>query len=663
MSSITSSSQTQKKTGLISNSLFKWVTLAILLLVLPAIFYFSSFNLTTFPESWNFNLRKPIDEFQSWVVVNRRSSPAFLYFFNPIKDGINDSVKALESFLRDSPWLVIVLLATWLGLKARNIRLALFCGAAFLFMGVMDLWKESMQTLALMGISVTISLLIGIPLGIISALNDRFKSFLRPILDVMQTLPSFVYLIPMVLFFGIARAPSVIATVIYALAPAIRYTDLGIRQVPSAALEAATAFGSTRWQKLFKVQLPLALPQIVTGVNQTIMMAFGIVVIAALIGANGLGRTVLQALQRLEVGRGVEAGLAIALMAIVLDRVSHGFSQTKSPSKPDEAKKTSWLNRQGTNIIFLLSIIGLYVFNHFRIIADKEDITDFPEAFQISISNPIDTFVRWSRDNLYQLGDLPIGTGPFSDFLVTYGINPLIWFLQSWMVWPLLILAVAYIVYTISNWQLSLFAFLSLLCIGFLGMWELTVITLSQVIVGTILTVILALVLGIASARSDRFKQILEPILDMLQTIPSFVYLIPVIMLFNIGYIPGIMASILYALPPGIRMIDLGIRQVSPQTIEAAQAFGSTPRQLLNKVQLPLALPNIMLGINQIIMMILAMVVIAGLVGSGGLGLEAVTGLAKNQTGRGIEAGIAIVLLAMIMDRTIQFWAVKQDRS
>jgi len=194
-------------------------------------------------------------------------------------------------------------------------------------------------------------------------------------------------------------------------------------------------------------------------------------------------------------------------------------------------------------------------------------------------------------------------------------------------------------------------------------MWEDMVISLSQVIIGTILTVIIALGLGIASARSDRFKRILEPILDMLQTIPSFVYLIPVIMLFNVGYIPGIMASILYALPPGIRMIDLGIRQVSPQTMEAAKSFGSTPRQLLNKVQLPLALPNIMLGINQIIMMILAMVVIAGLVGSGGLGLEAVTGLAKNQTGRGIEAGLAIVLLAMVMDRTIQYWAAKQDKS
>lgn len=649
--SLTASSTQTRLRGEKARANLPWLIFVFLLIVLPAAVRIFSLDFATFPESWNFGIREPIDAFQSWVIVNRANSPWFTWFFDPIKDSINESVKFLEGALRDAPWLVIVLVAAWLGLKAKGVWLALFCASSFLFMGVMDLWKESMQTLALMGVSVAISLLIGIPLGIISALNDRVKAFLRPILDVMQTLPAFVYLIPMVLFFGIARAPSVIATVIYALAPAIRYTDLGIRQVPASALEAARAFGATRRQMLLKVQLPLALPQIVAGINQTIMMAFGIVVIAALIGANGLGRTVLQALQRLEVGRGFEAGLAIALMAIVLDRISHGFSK---PRPQTAQERPPWLKRNAVNIGFLVLAVTLFALNRYR------DITDFPEDWQLSVSDPIDAFVRWSRDNLYQIGDLPIGTGPFSDFLVIYGINPLIWFLQSWLVWPLLIITTAYLVSVVSNWKIGLFAFVSLFCIGFLGMWEHMIITLSQVIVGTLLSVALALILGIASARSDRFKGGLEPILDMLQTIPSFVYLIPVIMLFNIGYIPGIMASILYALPPGIRMIDLGIRQVSPQTIEAAKAFGSTSRQMLQKVQLPLALPNIMLGVNQIIMMTLAMVVIAGLVGSGGLGLEAVTGLAKNQTGRGIEAGAAIVLLAMMMDRAIQSWAAKQ---
>lgn len=651
MSLAASTSQTKTSVPRKARASVNWIIFFVLLLVLPVFIRLFGLNFSSFPEAWNFGLREPIDKFQTWVIINRADSPLFAWVFNPIKDNINTSVKFLETTLRDSPWLVIVLVAAWFGFKARGLGLALFCAASFLFMGVIDLWTESMQTLALMGVSVFVALAIGIPLGILSALNDRFKALLRPVLDVMQTLPAFVYLIPMVLFFGIARAPSVIATVIYALAPAIRYTDLGIRQVPISALEAAKAFGSTKHQMLLKIQLPLALPQIVAGINQTIMMAFGIVVIAALIGANGLGRTVLQALQKLEVGRGVEAGLAIAFMAIVLDRVSHGFSKPKPHSnKPKEP----WLKQNAVNLGFLVIMIALILVNRFR------ELTDFPESWQLSISEPIDKLVAWMRDNLYQINDLRIGTGPFSDFLISYGINPLIWFLQDWLVWPLLIIVTTYLVSLVSNWKLGFFAFVGLLAIGFLGMWENMIISLSQVIIGTLLTVVLALILGIASARSDAFRSTLEPILDMLQTIPSFVYLIPVIMLFNIGYIPGIMASILYALPPGIRMIDLGIRQVSPDILEAAKSFGSSPRQLLRNVQLPLALPSIMLGINQIIMMILAMVVIAGLVGSGGLGLEAVTGLAKNQTGRGIEAGIAIVLLAMIMDRSIQSWATKQ---
>jgi ABC-type proline/glycine betaine transport system permease subunit len=185
--------------------------------------------------------------------------------------------------------------------------------------------------------------------------------------------------------------------------------------------------------------------------------------------------------------------------------------------------------------------------------------------------------------------------------------------------------------------------------------------TYSQVIIAVLVTVSIAVPIGILASRHDTFEAFLRPFLDTLQTIPPFVYLVPVIMLFNVGRVPGIMASVLYALPPGIRLINLGIRQVAPDTVEAAEAFGSTSFQTLYKVQIPLAMPAIMLGINQVIMMVLAMVIIAGLVGGGGLGLEAVIGLAKNQTGRGIEAGLAIVILAMIMDRITQAWARKRE--
>lgn len=629
-----------------------WIGVVLFFFVLPLLSHTVLPNLTTFPESWNIGLREPIDNFQSWVIGNRKDHPAFLYFFNPLSDGIDALVRGLESLLEDLPWPFLVVLAFMLGLRAVNWRVALFCAAGLLFMGLVGLWEESMQTLALMGISVIIALVIGIPLGIISGLSKRFENFLRPILDVMQTMPAFVYLIPVVLFFGIARVPSVIATVIYALPPAIRFTSLGIRQVSPAALEAAKAFGSTKAQLLFKIRLPLAKPAIIAGINQTIMMAFGIVVIAALIGAGGLGKTVMQSLQRLQVGKGLEAGLAIAFMAIILDRISYGFSQPRIQSRPSSFQ--GWVRSRAFWWTTLGVLAGILVV-HFLI----TPLNPFPKSWDINLSRPVDNLVKWSRDNLYQIGNLPIGTGPFSDFLILYCLNPLNRFLQ-WIPWPLFIAGITFIITLTTHWRLGLFALISLFVIGFLGMWEASLLTLAQVIIGTLITVLIAFILGVWSARRERVRQVLEPVLDMLQTIPSFIYLIPVVMLFNIGLVPGIIASVLYALPPGIRLISMGIRSVSKEAVEAATAFGSTKGQTLYKVELPLAMPSIMLGVNQIIMMILAMVIIAGLVGGGGLGIEAVTGLARNETGRGLESGIAIVLIAMVLDRVTQSLAQKR---
>ncbi len=676
----------------------------------------SILDLTEFPEVWDVGLREPIHDFQTWTIRNRLTHPLFTLFFDPLSDFIDLSIRLLENILLWFPWPVIIVASFLLGHRASGLRVGLFSSLGLLFMGIIGLWDESMQTLALMGVSVTISLLIGLPLGILAARSDRFEAFLRPILDAMQTMPAFVYLIPVLLFFGIARVPSVIATVIYALPPAIRLTNLGIRQVSLTAIEAARAFGSTSWQLLTKVQIPLAMPAIIAGVNQTIMLAFGIVVIAALIGAGGLGREVMIALQKQQVGQGLIAGFAIVFMAIILDRISRGFSdQDVSPQQTQDQgfqlfpnswdnglvraiegglaaglSGCAWLAHQITQgvangVATPFKLVGRpHLINNLVLFFEKRSFfvgslvslvillgltlflpgsQEFPEAWTLELGGPVDTGVDWMRDNLYQIGDLPIGTGPLSDFLLIYALNPIRTFLQEWLVWPLLVLSVAIIGYAVGRWRIALFAGLGLFALGLLGLWEEGMNTLSQVIVAVIITILIALPLGIWASRNDTVEAILNPILDTLQTIPFFVYLIPVIILFNVGRIPGIMASVLYALPPGIRLTNLGIRQVSRQTIEAAQAFGSTGRQILTKVQLPLALPAIALGINQMIMMVLAMVVVAGLVGGGGLGVLAVKGLANPQRdlGVGIEAGIAIVLLAMVIDRITQQWAKNQE--
>jgi glycine betaine/proline transport system permease protein len=697
---------------------FIYLAIAVVVLLLPMLVHALPLDISEFPEAWDLHLRKPMDAFQKWAMRNQLAHPMFTLFFDPISDTIDFGIRQLETFLLWLPWPVVIIATFLLGQRAGGLRVALFSAAALLFMGITGLWNEGMQTLALMGVSVIISLLIGIPLGILAARSDKFEAGLRPVLDAMQTMPAFVYLIPVVLFFGIARVPSAVATVIYALPPSIRLTNLGIRRVSPTAIEAARAFGSTPRQILFKVQLPLAMSTIITGVNQTIMMAFGIVVIAALIGAGGLGREVLVALQQQKVGRGLIAGLTIVFMAILLDRVSHGFSEQDTTHIDKQAKgfhllPNSWdryalvrgfeygldvvmtgcyrlsqliargLAAVGSQIAalfgktdsnqdtlpffqrhaFLFSSLILLVvllgINSFAVTFGEK----FPEAWVLEFGQPVDTAVAWMRDNLYQIGDLPIGTGPLSDFLLIYFLNPIRSFLQKWLVWPLLIPAVTLIALAIGGWRTALFSTIGVLCLGLLGLWAESMNTFSQVIVATIITVIIAIPLGILAARSDTFEAFLNPILDTLQTIPFFVYLIPVIILFGVGRIPGIMASVLYALPPGIRLTNLGIRQVPSQTIEAARSFGSTPRQILFKVQIPLAMPAIALGVNQVIMMVLAMVVVAGLVGGQGLGLLAVKGLANplKDFGRGIEAGIAIVIMAMVMDRITQAWAKKRE--
>jgi glycine betaine/proline transport system permease protein len=673
-------------------------------------------NFDDFPGAWNIHLRHPIDAFKGWVIGNRATHPLFAWFFDPFSHVIDFSLRRVEAFLLWLPWLVIIVSVFLLGQKAAGWRVALLAAGSLLFMGLVGLWDESMQTLALMGVSVAISLLVGIPLGILAARHDKFEATLRPFLDAMQTMPAFVYLIPVLLFFGVARVPSVVATVIYAIPPAIRLTNLGLRQVSPEVVEAARAFGSTPRQLLFKVQLPLAMPAIMAGVNQTIMMALGIVVIAALIGAGGLGRSVLLALQRLEVGQGLEAGLAIVFMAILLDRISDAFtsvdhtSQAKQWStfhllpeswsrfslvhaaeallarlfhfgrratqamttgvasfirlvlraagKRDAAEAAhAFLPRHAFLVASLLLIIAFWV------ISVAAGFDDFPRSWRLLLRDPVDSAVAWMRDNLYQIGGLPIGTGPLSDFLTIHVLTPLRYFLQEWLPWPVFVLAVAMAALAVSGWRLAFISAAGLIFMGLLGMWELSMDTLSQVIVAVVLAVVIALPLGIWASGNDTVETLLRPILDTLQTIPPFVYLVPVIMLFSVGRVPGIVASILYALPPAIRLTNLGIRQVDAEVIEAAQAYGSTARQILLKVQLPLAMPAIMLGINQTVMMVLSMVIIAGLVGGGGLGLETVIGLARNETGRGVEAGLAIVIMAIIMDRITQAWANRQKQA
>ena len=643
-----------------------------------------------FPESWAIGLADWIDSARRWVINNQTTHWSFSFFFNPISDSIDWALRTVERLLLWLPWYAVAAAAAMLATSVLGLRAGLLTAAGVLYFGAIGLWEESIETVALMSVAVAISVAIGVPVGVAAARYDRLQRTLRPVLDAMQTLPAFVYLIPVVLLFGVARVPSIIATVVYSLPPVIRLTDLGIRTVPAATVEAAEMFGATPRQTLRKVQFPLALPSVLTGINQTIMMALSIVVIAALIGAGGLGQVVLESLRRLFVGRALEAGLAIVVLAMIMDRLTHGAAglggrRRKLRLMPDSLAnlaparwvegalatvdrclyrigeilglpfRRTWglkaLARHPRRFLGIVALVGCVVAS--AVVGRPE----FPSGISLSFAGAIDWLVDWVRDNLYEIGGTWFGTGWFSDSITIYAITPLRELFSADLAWPVVVLAVALAGWRLGGAALATFCTACVAGLGVLGMWELSMDTLAQTMVAVVMAILCGIPLGVLAARNDRFERMLKPVLDFLQTIPSFVLLVPVIIMFNVGRVPGIIASVLYALPAATRLTNLGIRQVEGEATEASRAFGATRGQTLRKVQLPLAAPSIIAGINQTVMLVLAMVVIAGLVGGGGLGLETVKGLRRSDSvGSGFVAGMAIVLLAMLLDRLLQGW-------
>jgi len=587
-----------------------------------------------FPESWDIGLADPINDARRWLINNQRTHWLYNVILNPFSDVVEGVINLIETTLLWLPWYSFVGFAG-LGLWwTRGRRAGLVGAVGASYFGVVDVWDEALSTLSLMSVAVILALLIGIPLGVMSSRSDKVQRIVRPVLDAMQTFPGFVYLIPFTLLFSIGPVPSLLATLIFALPPIIRSTDLGIRELPSGVIDAADMFGATERQTLFKVRFPLARPAILVGLNQTINMALSLVVIAALIGAGGVGATVVGALQNQDVGVAAESGLAIVVMAIMLDRFFSGLADPTS--------------RHDTATIKRLAIAGVPI----ALVGGVVGLKEFPSAVSWHFASAVDSVVRWAQINLFNIADSGIGTGPFSDFVTLKFITPLRELFSQDIPWPVMIALVALVALLLAGWKLAVGVAAALGSIGLLGMWELSMDTLAQCLVAVTMTLMLGIPIGVWTARSDRARAIARPVLDFLQTIPSFVLLIPVVMLFNVGRVPGIMASVLYAIPAAIHYSDLGLRGVPESAREAATSFGASGRQRLFKVDLPLAAPQIMTAVNQTIMLVLAMVVIAGLVGGGGLGLETVRALRRSDSvGTGFEAGIAIVLMAGVLDQ------------
>jgi glycine betaine/proline transport system permease protein len=597
-----------------------------------------------------------LDDAQDWLLEQRTAA-------NP-----NPVFAVLEGFRSLCEWLVTAVIdtfewLTWVGTIAASVlivlrfggwRPALIVFGAFVSFALMGLWEESIQTLGLMFAAVLLSLAVGIPFGVLAGRREGFMRAITPGLDAMQIVPAFAYLMPIVILFSVGPGAAVICTMIYAIPPAVRITALGIRGVTKESVEAAQAFGSTPTQTLFKVQLPLARRELLLSVNQTIMFALSLVVIAGLIGGQGLGDVVTNGLYS-NAALAILAGIAIVIMAIALDRSTAAIAERTDPARQhldDEGRRRA---RRMTAATFgLIALIVLVA----KLLGAQSLYPDQFETSTTVYTATVDAdLMRWIQSALDYVQD-PTSfifgiTEPLGNFLLERFLEPLRLLLVE-TPWFIVLAALSAIAFVVSGLRPAVITLVMLATIGVLGVWAEAMDTASQVLVATALAVLFGIAIGVWAAESSRVERLLRPLLDTLQTLPQLVYIIPFIYLMPVSRIPGVVASVLYAIPVVIRLVTSGVRNVSPTAVEAASAFGASRMQVLLKVKIPLARDSIMLGVNQGIIMVLAVVVIGGLVGSGALGDMVARGLQRNEFGEGVVASLAILALGIALDRVTQ---------
>ncbi len=595
--------------------------------------------------TWN-SLSHDLDNFQAWLSNNRNVPHPSVFFraFNGIATFLDDLVGWLTSFFFKLTWAGTTVLGTLIVLRFGGRRAALGVLTAFLLFATMGLWDPVVRTFALTFASVSLSLLIGQPLGILAGRSDRFQRLVTPVLDAMQIVPAFAYLMPIVILFSVGPGAAVATTLIYAIPPAIRITSLGIRGVPTNTVEAAEALGATRVQTLVKVQLPLARRMLLLSVNQTILFALSMVVIAGLIGGEGLGSVVTSGLYS-DPAQALLAGAAIVVMAIALDRATEAMAIRTDPAQRHltEGKRRTLRLYTAACAAAVGLAVGLgYAFGAGSVWS-RWTASDWLLA---RIQRVLD-YVQSPTTFIFHI------TSPVGNFLVQYGLSPL----RSFFVetpWPAMAFGLGVIAFLLSGLRPAVTTLVMLAVIGLSNEWVNAMDTLSQVLVATVFTLLVGIPLGVWAAESTRARKTMRPVLDILQTLPQLVYIIPFIYLMPVSLVPGVLASVLYAAPVVIRLVEAGVREVSSHPVEAADSFGATRLQTLLKVKIPLARDAIMLGVNQGIIMVLAVVVIAGLVGSGALGYDVAQGLQQSLFGQGVLASVAILALGITLDRITQ---------
>ncbi|MES1151690.1 MAG: ABC transporter permease subunit, partial [Dongia sp.] len=434
----------------------------------------------------------------------------------------------------------------------------------------------------------------------------------------------------------------------FALPPMVRATKLALELVPEETRSFADMAGCTRRQKLWRVMIPAARPLLMVGLNQVIMMTLNMVIIASMIGAGGLGFDVLLALRALKIGVGFEAGLAIVAIAIALDRISAAAAVRRPPKIPPPG--TGFLRRHpylslavGWLAVTTLASLGM------------PWLTDIPKSWTFTTAPFWDSLVATININFHDV----IEAVKF--WLLLNVLNPFRNFLLA-LPWVVFVAAAVLLGFQLGGRRIALLVGLMLLFPVVVGLWEKTMFSVYLCTISVAISCLIGIPLGAWGARRENVNRVLSAIVDTLQTLPGFVYLMPAVMLIGVGDVAALLAIVLFAVTMSIRYTTHGIKQVPPHLIEAARAMGCTTRQIYWRVQPPLAMPEIMLGINQTVLMALAMLIISALIGTRDLGQEVFISLAKADGGRGIVAGLIVAFLGIVADRLIVAGASRMRR-
>ncbi|MDB2514513.1 ABC transporter permease subunit [Alphaproteobacteria bacterium] len=542
------------------------------------------------------------------------------------------------------PWAALAGVMAVIGYYLGGWRLALLAGGTFVWTALIGQWKIAMQTVSVLAVAVPLAFIIGISLGIWAWKSKWVDTALRPILSVLQTLPFFTYLLPAVIFFKVGPTAGAVATTIYAIPPMILMTTLGLKKVPPEIIEAGKMSGCTRWQMLRHVFIPAARTEILVGVNQVIMLCLAMVVLTAFIGMPGLGAKLLAMMGSFKLGRSLEIGITIVLVAVTLDRLSKAWV-IKQPEHFERG--TSWFKRHQTFCLAVVVFVGLSIAAQFiEILAEIGRKQNFSQGKLLDTNIKAFLDIQIVKDVTYFLRaffNVKVLI-PFRDFLLFIPTSAFILFVVAFAL-------------SIGGRRQAVYAAVFFSLVALSGWWDRSVITLYSVLAAVFIASILGVPLGIFAAGSEKWSRRVLLGCDTAQTFPSFVYLIPAIMLFGITDIAVIFSILIFAMVPLTRYTIEGLRAVPAELIEAADMSGAGRLQKLRNVRLPLAMPTMAIGFNQAIMFAFFMVIIAAFIGTQDLGQELQRTLAGTDLGKNFVLGLCVALMALTFDMTLLSWA------